>query len=138
MSGSSSSDSHAAGAVQLPLSHTFIKSLKLEFNRLPWRDHLRRRRQRLQKILAVALPCDSAIKNHDSAVIGAGADQPAEPLLEANGRVREHEGREGVAAARIDGLDPRRCDRLGRHLERKFGDDETSQWAAGNVHSLPE
>ena len=67
-----------------------------------------------------------------------GPDQSPKPLFQGNDRARHLVFEEGVAAARIDGLDPSRDYRIAGHGKGQAIDNHAAQLLALHVHALPE
>jgi len=78
------------------------------------------------------------IENRHYSLVGALADQPAESLTQLNDRPRYLVMLEGIDRPLFHILNARFRQRLGRNVERQFGDDNARQRVAGNIHPLPE
>src|SRR5215470_11278173 len=101
-------------------------------------DALRGRRQRSEEDAPVAFIGEPAVEHQHAAAVGAAPDQPAEPLLEFDDRLRQCALLERIAAARRDRFDARLFERLGGDAKGQAGDDDAAQGVARNVDALPE
>src|SRR5690349_2547425 len=97
-----------------------------------------RRGEALQNHRAVAFRDDAPVQQHHSPHIHTTADQPTESLLQLQSGIRNEIVRESVQPACLQALEPRRRERLGRHLERELGEDQHAQGPPRHVNALPE
>lgn len=81
---------------------------------------------------------DAAVGDNDGAAVGAGADEAAEALFEADDGAGDDEVVEGVAALRLEGFELCFLHGFGGDGKGKAGDDEEFEGAAFYVHAFPE
>src|SRR5262249_46888239 len=95
-------------------------------------------RQGLQERPAVALGQHARVEQNDHAGVAAGANEPAETLLQLDDRLRHLVVEKGHTACRLDGLTAGLDDRPVRDGERQPRDQDVRQRLALHVNPLPE
>src|SRR5215204_5250299 len=88
------------------------------------------RRKRFEEELSISLALHPAVEDDDDAAVVSAADQPAEPLLELDDRLRHRVIHEGISTGALDCLEPRFDHRLIRHGEGELDDDYIAQLIA--------
>src|SRR3989442_865187 len=97
-------------------------------------DVARRGGQHIEKRLAVVASEDSVVEDHHRAAVGRTANQPAEPLLESQRRLRQSELRKRIA----DQFGARGVNGIRRDRKRQADHDHAAQALARDVDPLPE
>src|SRR5580704_18222853 len=93
------------------LSSGLVECRDLGAQQKPAADRATRWRQAIEESATVRSRDDAWVGNHDDAAISCRANQPAEPLIEAERRVRQHVLGERLAPA---GRSPSTCCRTRR------------------------
>src|SRR5262249_43682251 len=94
--------------------------------------------QAVEEYLAVPLLRNSIVQQNEDAAVGPAADQPAEALLQCDGRLRDLVIVERIAARFLHVADARFDYGIAGGREREAIDYHAAQLIAGDVHSLPE
>src|SRR5439155_20284172 len=120
--------------IELPRSSTITPRCHAAGYAAEWQVLRPRVGERAEQDVPVIPGDDAAVEEYDRAVVGLGADEPAEALAKPKRGLRQLKLQEGVVVA----LGPSLHERIVGHAEGQPGDHDATEDVARQIDAFPE